>query len=654
MLHPAKRMVLNCRAQPVGRCEKVTIWHGLLVNLAILSIFVSIWMQAYDAIGRMAVWLRTLTLSVLFIAGVITVILLPFQITTGIQADLRTTLIVLAGLFGGPVVVAGTTVAALVLRAVIGGQGAAQGMAGIAAILIVAAACHFMLRGRRPRAPDVLLASAAGAGGLPAAWLLWSGYPSQQMFVDAWIPIVTIVFVATAIAGLSIVREERRAAATRENELYAAAFKALPNLMNVKDRSGRFVIANPATATAMGVSNPESLIGRTVFDFYSDEIAGSFERDDDRVFNEGTATTERRRAEFADGSVHWLKTTKAPLHDRSGAVVGVITHDVDVTQSELLADANEEMRRQLAEALENMSDGLAVFDAENRIVICNSQYSALFPRTADLRMPGSRLQDILRAAIAREEEALLPGVTLEQWIDRVSTDLTREGTREIHLFDGRWIAVRVRTSHDGRSLSLVTDITAAKMAQQALVSSNIALEALAQTDSLTGLDNRRAFDAALAREFARSTRNQSPLSVLMVDVDRFKAYNDAYGHPQGDECLKQVARMLKSSARRPGDVAARYGGEEFAILLPDTDAESAAAVAELVRWGLGELAIPHKDSDSARVTVTIGTATVVRSDRAPGDLLRRADWALYLGKTSGRDQIRSSQGDDAIVARLAG
>lgn len=194
--------------KPFNRYNNVTIWHGLLVNLAILSIFVSIWMQAYDAIDQMAAWPRNLTLALLFIAGTLILMVLPFQISPGVQADLRTTLILLAGLFGGPVVVAATAAAAVVLRALIGGQGAAQGIVGIAGTFVIAGAGHFALRGRRPRALDVLLVSAAGAAGLPATWFFWSGLPSHQMVVGAWVPIMTICFVATVIAGWSIVREE--------------------------------------------------------------------------------------------------------------------------------------------------------------------------------------------------------------------------------------------------------------------------------------------------------------------------------------------------------------------------------------------------------------------------------------------------------------
>jgi diguanylate cyclase (GGDEF)-like protein/PAS domain S-box-containing protein len=631
----------------------VTIWQGLLVNLAILSIFISIWMQAYDAIERMPRWLGQLTLAVLFAAVTIMLMLMPFQIVAGIQAALRTTVIVTAGLFGGPFIAVATAIAAVTTRFYLGGQGAAQGVIAIGGTFIIAIAAYLALRGRRPGVRDVVLTSAAGAAGLPLSWWLWAGNPTQEMFINAWIPIVTLAFVATAVAGMSIVREERRVATERENRLFAAAFRELPNPMNVKDRGRRFVIANPAMAAALGVSGPDALIGRTASDFYSAEIARRVQRDDDRVLSGGAATTDQRQLQYVDGSIHWLKTTKAPLHDQSGSVVGVITHSVDVTESQLLADANEEIGRQLTDALESMSDGLVVFDADKRIVICNTQYSEMFPRTADLRVPGVNLRDILRAAIARGEEDLPEGLTLEEWIEQASSSLGGKTTRDIHLNDGRWIEARVRPSQSGRTLSLVSDVTAARVAQRALEMINARLETLAATDSLTGLANRRALDDALAREHARALRNGSSLSVLVIDVDRFKAYNDTYGHPRGDECLKLISAILRAAIRRPADVIARFGGEEFVVLLPDTDAAGAWARSEEIRKALKELNIPHAASEKGRVTVTIGAATMTSEDHLPGDLVRRADEALYAGKASGRDQIQRSRTDRELM-QLAG
>jgi diguanylate cyclase (GGDEF)-like protein len=165
---------------------------------------------------------------------------------------------------------------------------------------------------------------------------------------------------------------------------------------------------------------------------------------------------------------------------------------------------------------------------------------------------------------------------------------------------------------------------------------------LAETDSLTGLLNRRAFDAVMADELARVERGEGSLSLLMIDVDYFKRFNDTYGHGAGDTCLKTVADCLRAAARRTNDRAARYGGEELALILPDTDEKAAVILAEEFCEKLRDLRIPHSGSDKGIVTVSIGVATLGRGS-LPTDAVRliaRADEALYTAKRDGRDGVR--------------
>lgn len=172
-----------------------------------------------------------------------------------------------------------------------------------------------------------------------------------------------------------------------------------------------------------------------------------------------------------------------------------------------------------------------------------------------------------------------------------------------------------------------------------LVEANEGLRRMAETDGLTGIANRRRFESALAEERRRAARTGSTLSLGMFDVDHFKAYNDAYGHLEGDECLKKVASVLSAHARRPGDLAARYGGEEFALLLPDTDPEGALARVRSAASEIRNLGIPHESSPFRIVTISAGVAS---APRGQGDLVLAADQALYAAKAAGRDAIRQS------------
>jgi diguanylate cyclase (GGDEF)-like protein len=167
------------------------------------------------------------------------------------------------------------------------------------------------------------------------------------------------------------------------------------------------------------------------------------------------------------------------------------------------------------------------------------------------------------------------------------------------------------------------------------------LENLAFIDGLTGLANRRALDDRCTQEWSRSLRTGRPLSVILLDVDHFKLFNDHCGHSAGDECLKGVARSLAARVRRPSDLVARYGGEEFVVLLPEADHASAMAVGETLRAGVAEFNMPHPASPVApHVTISVGVATAVAGPALTfAQLLEHADQALYACKRGGRNRV---------------
>lgn len=202
----------------------------------------------------------------------------------------------------------------------------------------------------------------------------------------------------------------------------------------------------------------------------------------------------------------------------------------------------------------------------------------------------------------------------------------------------------------------VQDITERRRAEEKLGQYRAALEALVRQDPMTGVANRRALTETLTAEWMRTARTQAPLSVLMIDVDHFKAFNDRYGHLAGDECLRKVAKTLARTAKRATDLVARYGGEEFCVLLPGTSTEEALAIAEKLRLAVRKLAIVHAASGVATVvTISIGVATTharsatrsedagqssqANAEREGQQLLHLADLALYAAKEGGRDAV---------------
>ncbi|GAB3391037.1 sensor domain-containing diguanylate cyclase [Massilia agri] len=197
-----------------------------------------------------------------------------------------------------------------------------------------------------------------------------------------------------------------------------------------------------------------------------------------------------------------------------------------------------------------------------------------------------------------------------------------------------------------------------RIAEEHLQERNQELTVLATNDGLTGIANRRHFDDTLAREMNRAARTSVPVSLILLDVDFFKKYNDRYGHVAGDDCLRQVAHTLRKNLGRPSDLAARYGGEEFAVILPGTGEVGARYVAERLRLAILDLNLPHADNQGGLVTISAGVRTYhpdAGDVQEPGDLLTQADALLYQAKASGRNRVCGDlDGTDPTQAAFAG
>jgi diguanylate cyclase (GGDEF)-like protein len=197
----------------------------------------------------------------------------------------------------------------------------------------------------------------------------------------------------------------------------------------------------------------------------------------------------------------------------------------------------------------------------------------------------------------------------------------------------RW-RLRVLRNLQSELMRLVRERT------EQLEEANRKLALMSYVDAMTEVANRRSFDEELEMEWRRSQRTRSQLSLLMVDIDGFKAYNDALGHQAGDTCLRAVAGVLADSVRRAGDTVARYGGDEFAVLLPDTDARGAGMLAERIRTAVEQQNIAHAAIPHGRITTSIGVATMMgRETLGPEALVRAADAALYDAKRDGRNRV---------------
>jgi diguanylate cyclase (GGDEF)-like protein len=198
----------------------------------------------------------------------------------------------------------------------------------------------------------------------------------------------------------------------------------------------------------------------------------------------------------------------------------------------------------------------------------------------------------------------------------------------------RWYMMRIsRVKNLEKRFFVVShqDITQRRLAEETA-------NQLAMLDPLTGLGNRRYFNRFLEREFQRSVRNQSPISLIEVDVDHFKEYNDSLGHPAGDECLIKVGEALRETTHRPGDLAVRLGGDEFALILSDTDAEGSRKISEIIQKSISDLRLFY--DGSSMLTVSVGVASMIPHRQQTWEfLLEQADKALYRAKSDGRNRV---------------
>ncbi len=209
-------------------------------------------------------------------------------------------------------------------------------------------------------------------------------------------------------------------------------------------------------------------------------------------------------------------------------------------------------------------------------------------------------------------------------------------------------AARVRAARAKARERELEQIVAERTLQ--LEEANARFQQLSEVDALTGIANRRRFEETLAREWRRATRDGLSLSLVMIDIDYFKDFNDALGHQVGDQCLRRVAGEIREALTRPGDLVARYGGEEFAAVLPSTPSRGAAAVAEVLRLRVESMATRHPRAPSGIVTISLGVATASPGDASsPESLVAMADEALYRAKRAGKNRVEVAEGIASVL-----
>ncbi|NDV89146.1 diguanylate cyclase [Aurantimonas aggregata] len=343
------------------------------------------------------------------------------------------------------------------------------------------------------------------------------------------------------------------------------------------------------------------------------------------------------------GATADLERWQAPELKQFGHVLAAMANKLSIGRdAEQIVAASEARFRILAE---NTVDIITCADASGRRIYVSPASRAVLGYDPG-ELIGMRPRDLAHPDDVGVVDTMMSTVMGGQAVSGIDYRVAHRGGGY------RWVEVAGKPLDDGAgTVFVMRDFTDRKMIEAQLAEANLKLERLASTDGLTGLANRRALDEQLEIEFGRAVRADSDLSFLMIDVDSFKAFNDTYGHPAGDECLRRIAAALKESLRRPGDLTARYGGEELAAVMPGTNSPGAVERAEVVRLAVRELAIPNSGSSHGIVTISVGVATLAAGAgaelRDAAWLIRSADRALYEAKANGRDKVVAASAQQA-------
>ena len=441
--------------------------------------------------------------------------------------------------------------------------------------------------------------------------------------------------------------EKERLKAEKERLKFLTIIETSPDLILVSKLSdGEIVLANKVFLDTLGYETDE-VVGKTTLElniWENSETRAKFANDlkiNKKLSHYENRFVRKDKSKFI-GS---MSVSTITIEDE----VFIISIARDVTELKEIEEILQESKNKFETIAMSSASWEAWFDEKGVLVWTNDLVEEITGFTLE---ESFEKDDLIRNLLISDDSQEI----LDQKF-KTTLEMQKNGTSEsrIKSKDGscKWILINWRPvisdkkEFKGFRTSIV-DITekkkaefaAAELAQQLKKEKEVA-ERNSLTDGMTGLANRRYLDEQIMLEYFRMKRTGEKLSIIMLDVDFFKLYNDAYGHLQGDECLKMVAKVLKTTIKRATDIAARYGGEEFVVLLPDTDEIGAIKVAETLRANVEAMKMEHKDSRiSDVVTVSIGVATFDKHSLvAPENLVQKADEALYEAKNSGRNKV---------------
>lgn len=413
-------------------------------------------------------------------------------------------------------------------------------------------------------------------------------------------------------------------ALTQSEAQLKAIIAAEPECVKILAPDGTLLQMNRAGLAMVEADSEAQVLGQRVVDLVQPEHQSAFQDLHDRVARGEEGTLEFEITGLK-GTRRWMDTHAVPLYDTQGQVYAVLGVTRDVTQRKAL----EHTLKHFEAIIESSQDAIISKDLNGVVTSWNAGATAMFGYT-DQEMIGQYLLKLYPADRLQEEQQILEHIRSGETVRRFETvRMRKDGTR----ID---VSATVSLLRDGAgqvvgASTIARDITERKKADREL-------RRLAQTDALTGLLNRRQFMVGADQELSRTRRYGGPLSILMMDIDRFKTVNDTHGHQAGDLVIRRLGQVCRETLRDI-DIIGRIGGEEFAVVLPQTEVACALDAAERLRQAVAQAEVLQEQGSPLRFTVSIGVATLTQTDTNLDTLLGWADKAMYAAKNGGRNQV---------------
>lgn len=464
----------------------------------------------------------------------------------------------------------------------------------------------------------------------------------------------------------------------RSRQMLQLVVDNIPMMTFWKDSDLVYMGCNQAFASQMGLSSPTDIIGKTDFDLYSKESAHHNQDDDRWVIDTDYSKLDVEEPTLQPGGAKtWSRTNKIPLHDRDGKVIGLLVTSEDITERRLAEQeieiANEKLiswvndleRRNLeANLLRQMGDLLQVSNERDEYYTIIKEYvPQLFPGTSGALFITSNSQSNVEAMTVwgddlQSEMSFAPG---ECWAMRrgriYQGKSSSPGLNCRHIkkpFVGRYIEIpmvasgemigvlHIEEREETLPLETIQDLAHSLAEHLSLSLSNLKLRETLRTqsirDALTGLFNRRYMEESLTREIPRATRKNTPVGIIMLDIDHFRDFNDTYGHDAGDVVLREIGAKLQSQVRGE-DITCRYGGEEFILILPEANQEVTVQRAERIREAIKSIRVEYRRQPLGVISISLGVAIFPEHSSTVEGILKKADEALYHAKHNGRDRV---------------